>query len=68
MMAARVSFMSATRVLHSLDEAGDQPIMRFWSPPVWPDDVTPRGGSPNSLVVRQALLEYDKQFVVIGDS
>lgn len=57
-------YVRDTRFAFSLNEAGDQPIMHFWSPPGWPDEVTSRGVEPNVMVVRQALLDYGRQFGV----
>ncbi len=60
-------YMRDTRFAFSLDDSGEKPIMQFWSPPGWPDEVTSRGVEPNSLVVRQALLEHGKRFGVTDD-
>ncbi len=58
-------YVSDTRFACSLDEAEGKPILRFWSPPGWPDEVNSRGVEPNVMVVRRALLEHGRRFGVL---
>ena len=59
-------YVRDTRFAFALDEAEGKPILRFWSPPGWPDEVNSRGAEPNVMAVRQALLEHGRQFGVSG--
>lgn len=54
------------RFAFSLDNTDNQPILHFWSPPGWPDEVSSRGVEPNVMVARQALLEYGRKFGVVN--
>lgn len=58
-------YVSDTWFAFLLDEAEGKPVLRFWSPPDWPDEVNSRGVEPNVMVVRRALLEHGRRFGVL---